>query len=257
MTEEIRINKIEPPKRMITLATILVISIVGFLILKIVYDFATLPQNYPQQISVTGEGKAYEKPDIALVNLGVHSEASKSQDAVDENNKIMNNIIKSVKDLGIDEKDIKTTSYNLSPLYDYTEKERFFKGYTLDQQIQVKIRSFEKISDVLDKASSLGANTIGNLQFTVDNPEVARAEARAKAIEQAKEKAVSIFAQSGLKMGKLMNIYEGGFGGCGLGCPTPLYGMEGVANKAISIAPQVQPGQMEVDVSVTLIYWVK
>ena len=228
-----------------------------FIISQLVYQFKALPQNYPQQISVTGEGKAYSKPDIAMINLGMHSEALKSQDAVDKNNTIMNNVINSVKDLGIEEKDIKTTSYNLSPLYIYTEKGRTFKGYSLDQQLQVKIRNFEKVSDVLDKASSLGANTIGDLQFTVDNPETAKSEARAKAIENAKEKAVSIFTQSGLQMGNLINVYEGGFGGCGLGCAQPTYGLGGAMDKIASVAPEIQPGQTEISTTVTLTYWVK
>lgn len=228
-----------------------------FIISQLVYQFKALPQNYPQQISVTGEGKAYSKPDIAMINLGMHSEALKSQDAVDKNNTIMNNVINSVKDLGIEEKDIKTTSYNLSPLYIYTEKGRTFKGYSLDQQLQVKIRNFEKVSDVLDKASSLGANTIGDLQFTVDNPETAKSEARAKAIENAKEKAVSIFTQSGLQMGNLINVYEGGFGGCGLGCAKPTYGLGGAMDKIASVAPEIQPGQTEISTTVTLTYWVK
>lgn len=249
---------IELSNRFFYLITILIIGIVASYLGTLIYQFKNLPQNYPQQISVTGEGKAYAKPDIALVNLGVHSEATKSQDAVDKNNTIMNDIIKAVKDLGIDEKDMKTTSYNLSPLHDYTQKGRVFKGYSLDQQLQVKIRNFEKISDVLDKASSLGANTIGDLQFTVDNPETARAEARAKAIEQAKEKAVSLFAQSGLKMGKLVNVYEGGFGGCGYGgCTVPTYGMGRALDKTASVAPEIQPGQSEINTTVTLTYWIK
>jgi uncharacterized protein YggE len=107
MTEEIRINKIEPPKRMITLATILVITIIGFLILKTVYNFATLPQNYPQEITVTGEGKVFVKPDVALVSLGVKTEAKKSVDAVNKNNEKMNAVIKAIKDLGVDEKILK------------------------------------------------------------------------------------------------------------------------------------------------------
>ena len=251
-------HTLELSNRFFYLIAILIIGIVASYLGTLVYQFRNLPQNYPQQISVTGEGKAYVKPDFALVNLGVHSEALKSQDAVDKNNTITNSIIKAVKDLGVDQKDIKTTAYNLSPLYDYTQMGRNFKGYSLDQQLQVKIRNFEKISDVLDKATSLGANTVGDLQFTVDDPEVARAEARAKAIEQAKEKAVSLFAQSGLQMGKLINVYEGGVGGCGLGgCIQPPYGLMGAAEKTASVAPQVQPGQTEVDTSVTLTYWVK
>ena len=248
---------IDLSNRFFKIIVILIAGIVLSYLGSLIYQFKNLPQNYPQQITVTGEGKAYAKPDRAIISLGMRSEAPKSQDAVDKNNKIMNDIIRSVKDLGVDEKDIKTTSYNLLPLYDYTEKGRIFKGYSLDQQAQIKIRNFEKISGILDKASSLGANTIGDLQFTVDNPETARAEARAKAIEQAKEKAISIFAQSGLKMGKLINVYDGGFGGCGIGCVSPIYGMGGDMEKAVSIAPQIQPGQTEVNATVTLTYWIK
>ena len=224
----------------------------------IFYQFSALPQNYPQQVSVTGEGKAYVKPDVAMVALGMHSEALKSQDAVDKNNQIINGIIVSLKALGIEDKDIQTTSYSLNPLYDYTERGRIFKGYSLDQQVSVKIRNFEKISEVLDKATFGGANTVGDLQFTVDNPETARAEARAKAIEQAREKAVSLFGQSGLKMGKLITVYEGGgYGGCGPDCVQPAYGMGGALMDKATVAPQIQSGQMEVNASVTLTYQVK
>lgn len=257
MEGEIKTTKVlDLSDRFFVVIAVLVLGVILFYTSSMVYGYKALPQNYPQQITVTGEGKAYAKPDIAMVSLGMHSEAQKSQEAVDKNNQIMNAIIKSVKDLGVDEKDIRTTNYNLTPLYDYTEMGRIFKGYSLDQQLQVKIRNFEKISDILDAATSGGANTVGDLQFTIDNPEAARAEARAKAIEQAKEKAVSLFAQSGLKMGKLINVYEGGYGGCGLGCMAPAYGMGGAMEKDASIAPQIQSGQTEVNSTVTLTYWV-
>lgn len=245
--------------RLYRMALIFIVMLAMALAGWIFYQFSALPQNYPQQISINGEGRAYVKPDVAMVSLGMRAEALKSQDAVDKNNTIINNIINAIKDLGIDQKDIKTTSYNLSSLYDYTEKGRVFRGYLLDQQLQVKIRDFEKISDVLDRASSLGANTIGDLQFVVDDPEIAMAEARQMAIAKAQAKAVSIFAQSGLKMGKLVNVYEGGLGGCGMGgCPQPMYGLgDATIDKASTVAPQIQAGQQEVVSTVTLTYWVK
>ncbi|MDO8486624.1 MAG: SIMPL domain-containing protein [Candidatus Staskawiczbacteria bacterium] len=254
MEEEIRINKIEPPKKMITLATVLVISIVGFLILKTVYNFQTLPQNYPQEIVVMGEGKTFIKPDIALVSLGVKTEANKSVDAVNQNNEKMNAVTQAIKDLGVDEKDIKTSAYNLYPVYDYTESGRIFKGYSLDQQISVKIKDFNKISDVLDKATSLGANTISDLQFTVDDLEKARADARAQAIDQAKAKAVILANQAGLKIIKLVNISEGY-----QPSPQPMYGMGGGINtlEKSDIAPSIQPGQSEINTTIYLTYRVR
>lgn len=252
------IKKIDLSNRFFALIVILVIGITASYLIAAVYQFYTLPQNYPQQITVAGTGKFFAKPDIALVSVGVRSESTASQDAVNRGNKIMADIINAVKESGVDEKDMQTTAYNLMPNYDYTEEGRIFKGYSLDQRVSVKIRDFSKISEILDKATSNGANDVGDLQFTLDNPEASKAEARTKAIEQAKERAVSLFAQSGLKMGKLINVYED-YAGCGFGgCPQPMYAMGSeMMAKDASIAPQIQSGQLEFTANVSLVYWIK
>ncbi|OGZ70211.1 MAG: hypothetical protein A2904_00615, partial [Candidatus Staskawiczbacteria bacterium RIFCSPLOWO2_01_FULL_33_9] len=216
-------------------------------------NFQTLPRNYPQEITVTGEGKIFLKPDVALVSLGVKTEEQKSVDAVNKNNEKMNAVIKAIKDLGVDEKDIKTSAYSLYPVYNYIESGRVFIGYSLDQQISVKVRDFDKISDVLDKATAQGANTISDLQFTVDDLEKARAEAREKAIEQAKGKAFVLANQAGLKIIKLVNISEGY-----APSPQPIYGMGGAsAVKEVSFAPDIQPGQSEINTTIYLTYRVR
>ncbi len=254
MEEEIKVTRIEPAKKAFILAVILVVAIIGFLVAKIIYDFATLPQNFPQEITISGEGKVFVKPDVALVSLGVKTEEKKSVDAVNKNNEKMNAIIKVAKDLGVDEKDIKTSAYNLYPVYDYPTTGRVFKGYSLDQQISVKIRNFDKISDILDKATSEGANTVGDLQFTVDDLEKARADTREKAIEQAKEKALVLAGQAGLKIVKLINISEGYQPSI-----QPIYGMGGSRNtlEKVNIAPDIQPGQSEINTTVYLTYRVR
>jgi len=64
----------------------------------------------------------------------------------------------------------------LNPVYDWTDwGGRTFKGYSLDQKITVKIRNFDKINDILDKATASGANDVGQLQFTVDDMEKIKA----------------------------------------------------------------------------------
>ena len=218
------------------------------------YQFQSLPQNIDQDLSVSGTGKVYIKPDIALVSLGVKTQALKSQDAVNQNNEKMTAITKAVKDLGVEDKDIQTTNYNLSPVYDWTESGRIFKGYSLDQAISVKIRNFDKINDILDKATSAGANTVGDLQFTIDDREKALSEARTKAISEAKVKAQNLARESGLRLVKLVNVYESnGY------YPQPMYGMgdSAMAKEVSSVAPSIQTGQMEVSATVNLIYKIK
>lgn len=243
-------------------------------------QFSALPQNQPHEIQISGEGKAYLKPDVALVSFGVTSQALKSQDAVNQNNTKMNAVIMAIKSLGVKDKDIQTTLYNLTPIYDYNYPVpmgapvmgsggsssssmiypmppvpggRTFNGYSLEQQISVKIRNFDNINGVLDKATAAGATNVGQLQFTVDNPEMARAEAREKAIKNAKEKLDSLAKQSGLRVGKLVNVYEGYNN-----YPIPMYA-EAMAKDSAgdSVPPQIQTGQMEVSSSVTLTYQVK
>lgn len=253
----------------------IILAIIGlvavYIIGQMAYDFRALPQNFPREITVSGEGKAYAKPDIAIISLGVTTKATKSQDAVDQNNTKMNEVIMAIKKLGVEDKDIKTTLYSLNPVYgaesvpilypdgvySYPRPSNKITGYSLDQQVQVKIRNFENINSILDEATSKGANMAGSLQFIVDDVEKFKAEAREKAIVQAKEKAVSLFSQSGLKMGELINVYEGGFGGCGGGI-CPLYGLEaGGSMVKESIAPQIQQGEEQITANVSLTYRIR
>jgi uncharacterized protein YggE len=246
-----------------------------FLLGHLFIQFRNLPQNNPHDITVSGEGRAYAKPDIATISFGAHTEAPKSQDAVNQNNAIMNKVIEEIKKLGVEDKDIQTTSYNLQPVYDYGVRTmpavqgsagvaisypypgagtQVLRGYALDQQIQVKIRNFDNINAVLDVAGKNGANTIGSLMFTVDDMEKIKAEAREKAIKQAKEKASSMFKEAGLRGATLVNISEGyGY--------YPMYGVGGALEKASDATPapvpNVQPGQMEIPITITLTYRVR
>ncbi len=194
------------------LVVIIIVLVAVFYAGNLIYNFQTLPQNYPQEISVSGQGKVYAKPDVAVLVLGVEDKGTKISDIVKDNTDKMNKIIKDVKDSGVDEKDIQTTQYSITPEYNWTERGgRIFVGYVLTQQITVKIRDFEKVGSILDKATTDGANAIGDLQFTIDDTEQVQAQARAKAIEQAKEKAKTLANQSGLKIVKLINVSEGGY----------------------------------------------
>ena len=244
-----------------------------FLAGELMYQFKSLPQNLPHEIMVSGEGKVYIKPDIAKVSFGVTSQALKSQDAVNQNNLKMNAVIKAVKELGVADQDIQTTLYNLTPVYSYVKGgnvavgragevapspmyypypgTQVISGYSLEQQILVKIRNFDNINAILDKATVAGATNVGQLQFTVDNPEKAQSQARALAIVKAKEKLQSIIGQSGLRISKLINISEGYSN-----YPMPMYAGS-MAKDSASSAPEIQTGQQEVNSSVTLTYQVK
>lgn len=239
----------------------------GFLVILAVYfgfkayfDYKTLPQNniYPETVSITGEGKASVAPDIATVNLGIITEGNKVETIVQTNTEKMNAVLADIKALGIEEKDIKTKSYSLQPRYEWTETgARIPRGYTLTQTIEVKIRDFAKIGNVLEIASSKGVNNIGDLQFTIDDLEKAKSIAREKAIANAKEKAKLISQQTGLKFKKITGIYEdtGAYPYSTYDSSSMGAGMS--AKELSSVAPTIQTGEQEVTVKITLNYRTK
>ena len=254
------------------LTAVLVVGILIFLVGQMIYQNKALSQQNTYQITVTGQGKVYAKPDVALVSLGVSSEAKTVADVTKQNTYKMNAVLGAVKELKIDDKDIQTTNYNLVPVYDtyssplpmmYPQTPNVpssiirtgtaLRGYKLDQEVQVKIRDFAKVGDVLSQATAKGANLVGDLQFTIDNPDQFKQEARAKAIAEAKTNAQNLSKESGVVLGKIINVYENYF------YPQPYsanakLGM-GVASD-VFVAPTIQPGQQEINVTINLTYQV-
>jgi len=234
------------------------IALLALFITSAYAAYNTATGYYPREITVSAQGKAYIKPDIAVVNLGLTTEGKKSEDVVNENNDKMNTITKELKALGIEDKDIKTTNYNLYPKHNWVEgKGDFIDGYTLTQQLELKIRDFDKVGQVLQKATSLGANTIDQVQFTIEDPEKVKGEAMKEAVAKAKEKAQNIADASGLKLGKLVNVYEDNYSS-----PTPSYNAAenatGKGGGETSIpTPEIQPGQQEVSATMSLTYRLK
>lgn len=246
-------------KPLLILAIVLVI---GQMVFWGVQAYSTIwgtTGNYPREISVTAQGKAVSSPDVAVVRVGVKTEGMKIATVAKENNEKMNAILTALKDLGIAQKDIQTINYSLNPQYDYTDKgERVFKGYALSQEIKVKIRDFAKAGDVLEKSTGLGANLVGDLQFTIDDPSLAKEAALQDAIGKAKTKAQKISLASGLKLKKIVNIYEDYNQYPQYSSTMGMGGGEALM-KAIpaAVAPDIQAGEQEITANVTLVYRVK
>jgi len=253
MPEEIK--KIELSNRLFIALAILIGVLVLTYVAGVVINFKNLPGNEPRYLTVSGEGKVYTIPDIAAVDISIINTGNEKSDIptmIKKNAEKMNAFIGYLKNLGIDEKDIKTTQYNLVPQYNWTEYQgQIFIGYKITNTILVKIRDFTKIGDVLDGAANEEASSIGNVSFTVEDTEKAKQEARTKAIEQAKEKAQSMIKGTGLKLGKVIDIQEGYY---------PVYNysaMKGAGESAVPAVPQIEPGQQEVNITVNLTYRIK
>lgn len=214
--------------------------------------------------SVTGEAKRIAIPDIARFTAGVTAEGEKDLTSLQKSvNEKMGAIVKYLKDEGVEEKDIKTVQYDVSPKYSYPVCRYDYAssysspgdqicppakivGYSVSQKVKVTIRDFEKISEVLGGVVEHGANDVSSLAFELENPEVLRNEARAEAIEKARQQAKSMAKAGRFRIGGLENVIDNV-------SKYDTYGYERMSASSSS----VEPGTQEVSVSVTLRYQIR
>lgn len=219
-------------------------------------------RNNEDRFSVVGSGTVYAQADIANITIGLKTETKKTAaEATKDSTEKMNEIVGAVKDLGVEEKDIKTTNYYLNPVYNWTEqKGQQLIGYEVSQNVTLKIRNLESIGDIIARTTEKGANQIGGINFTIDDEYELRNEARGLAIEKAKEKAQMIADESGMKLGKIKSVYENSYQ------PMMDYAYSNARKEMASVemdqaagisAPSIESGQNEIRVEVTLIYEVK
>jgi uncharacterized protein YggE len=239
-----------------TLKTTLIfgIFIFSFSFLWFVYEYSKLRPEL-RTFSVSGEGKEVVLPNIAEIRIGVISEGQDLRLLQKENSEKMNRIISFLKKKGIDEKNIQTENYLVSPKYDYSKPPYKIVGYTINQDLRVKVRDLSKIGEILSQAVNYGANNVYGPNFIVDDKEVYLEKAREKAIKNAKEKAEKIAKIAGFRLGKIVSIIESS--------PYDYYpfmleekiGKGGESLPAVQ--PQIQPGSQEIKVQVNITYEIR
>lgn len=218
------------------------------------YDYVGKAVRDRDTISIQGEGKVTAKPDLARLDLGVQTDAATVRDAQQRNTQRMNAIIAAVKEMGVAEKDIQTSGYSIYPKYQYDEGKQTIIGYTVSQNVTVKVRNLDTVGDVLARAGELGANQVGGIQFTIDEPASLRDEARLKAIQDARKKAEALASQLGLTILKVVTFSES-TGGMP---PVPVYAKAYEADlRSAAPAPDIQAGSLDVISNVVVTFEVR
>lgn len=206
-------------------------------------------------INVNGEGKVTVIPDIATFSFSVVSEGKDPNKITTDNNQKINSALDFIKGKGVEAKDIKTTSYSLSPKYEYDKVTRttFISGYTLTQTVQVKIRDFSKIGDIMGALPGMGINQIGTLSFDVDNQDNYLNQARQIAFDKAFVKAKSMASQNHVRIERVVTFSESQ-NNYPIYFKTAMDSSSGMGGAVPSSAPQIEPGSQEVTVDVYVTY---
>lgn len=202
-------------------------------------------------ITVSDTGEIYAKPDLGITSFSVKTEKKTVAQAMTENTQKMNKVIDSMKDLGVEEKDLKTTTFNIYPRYNYLETGiRVLAGYEIIQSLQVKIRDLDKIGQIIQDATDAGANQIGSLSFIIDNEDEFKKQAREEAINKAKIKAKELADQLGVNLVRIVSFSERS--------QAPVYYDSYAMSKEIGVGggetPQIETGENKIEVSVSITY---
>ncbi len=205
--------------------------------------------------TVTGEGKAVVIPDVAVVSVGVQTQAPTVKQVQSELNRKTSSVLDAVKKAGVDAKDIQTTNYSIYPSYDYQSGNQRISGYTASSNLTIKVRDIDSANQVIDSATLAGANQVGGVTFDVSDRQKAVDEARKQAVAKARQKAENAAKTAGFSLGKLVNYQENEAGYPG---PVPLYAKAEEGRGGEIMPPtSVEPGQSEITLFVTLSFEIR
>ncbi len=206
-------------------------------------------------IDVSGEGKSFAIPDIANVSFTVEQKEATVHEAQEIVTKKSNDAIAFLKSSGIAEKDIQTTNYSANPQYDYSYsggRSPKLTGYIVSNTVTVKIRDTASVGKIIDGLGSKGVTGLNGPNFTVDDPNAINAEARAKAIADAKAKAEVLARDLGVRLVRIVRFTENGRGGY----PVPMYAKD-MAQSAGNAAPELAVGENTFTSNVTITYEIR
>ncbi len=207
-----------------------------------------------RQISVTGSGIVYVVPDLAYINVGVHSTGDTVAEAMAANNTQATAIKTTLVGQGVAEGDIQTSSFNVYPQSDYDATGSVTRSYfSVDNTVYVTVRNLDKLGAILDAVAASGANNIYGITFDVTDKTAAQSSARKIAVDAAKAQAKELANFAGVELGNIINISSS------FSYPTYNYGygMGGGGGEAAAVSVPIAAGQIQVSADVTLSYEIK
>ena len=162
------------------------------------------------KLSVTGSGTVLVESDLAIVTVGVQETSKDVLAAQSTVNEKIAAIKQALLDAGVQESEINTDSINIYANYDYSDNTEVIVGYTARNSLSVRTTDMDNVGSLIDAAFAAGANTLDNVQFTVQDDTQAREQALTMAVEDARRKADVLASAAGLQVASIERISEGG-----------------------------------------------
>jgi len=199
-----------------------------------------------RQVTVVGAGQVTGSPDTLTVDASMESIAPDATAAMNQTNERQEAVIDALVDIGIDRKDLATTQADLQP--QYVPDNTAINAYRATNSINVTIRDLDQASDAIGLIVGTGGNAtrINSISYSIEDDSQMVRDARARAFEDAEDRAGQYAELSGLDLGKVISISESG----GALPPRPMAAPRGMMEAAVPL----EPGEQTVGFSVTVIW---
>jgi uncharacterized protein len=208
------------------------------------------PGANPRQVTVLGSGQVQGVPDTLTADVGIEFTAPDVTTAMNQTNDRQQAVVDALAGAGVDRKDIHTTAVTLQPQYSSPEPAgtATISSYRADNAVEVKIHPPDAASRLLALIVSTGgdATRISSVSYSIADDSQLVKDARARAFQDAKNRAEQYAQLSGLRLGKVLSISEGAGS-------TPPQGSPPAPPRAASAVP-LEPGQQTVSFSVTAVW---
>jgi len=161
------------------------------------------------RLDLVVDGTSTRVPDVAEIGAGVVTQAVDASAAMAENARRMTAVIAALKSAGVAERDIRTSSLNLSPQYRYENATPpVLTGYQANNRVSVRFRDMARVGRIVDTLVAQGANQIDGPNLMVDKPDAALDEARNSALAKARARAALYANAAGLRVKRIVSISE-------------------------------------------------
>lgn len=164
-------------------------------------------------ISVVGTGTSTATPDIARLSLGATAQARTAREALDASSEAAAAILAELSARGVEERDIRTTRLDLSPVYSRRvnqDQPPRIEGYRASNILSVTVRDLDGLGGLLDAMAGAGATNMGGISFALSDPEAAMDEARRAAVADARRRAALYAEAAEVTLGPVLQIRERG-----------------------------------------------
>lgn len=208
-------------------------------------------------ITVVGTGQVSFTPTEAIVGLSVVAENATAGEATAASAAATAAVIRALNSIGITNGSIQTTSYDVSPNYDYTQgKPPTIMDYTVTNSLQVNVTGASpsqlgtRAGQVIDTGVAAGANQV-TLQFTVPNGMTRQlyGQALQQAVADASSQAQTIASSLGVSLTGVISASDGSFVS-----PQPVMNIQSTLSSGAGVPTPIVPGTLTASASVQVTY---